>query len=128
MAALIRFGCFIECPHTYGEWDLIIGTYRRLSPAALSISTHAADFFRCASGEWAGLAGSVTDGSDAGPVERRRAACYRQDAEAADVGMHGPDRRVEPQPQQVTTCVLRRIAVVKSGARMQDRVVVDEIR
>src|SRR5206468_7677505 len=79
-------------------------------------------------GPWAAIAGSVTDGSDAAPVERWRAACYRQDAAAADVGMHGPDRRVEPQPQQVTTQVLRRVAVVESGARMQDRVVVDEIR
>src|SRR5260221_14794268 len=74
------------------------------------------------------IAGSMTDGSDAAPVERWRAACYRQDAAATDVGMHGPDWRVEPQPQQVTTRVLRRIAVVERGAGMQDRVVVDEIR
>src|SRR5258707_832115 len=41
-------------------------------------------------------------------------------AAATDVGMHGPDRRVEPQPQQVTTRVLRRrVPVVESGARMQ---------
>src|SRR5205814_5292193 len=70
----------------------------------------------------------VTGGSDAAPVERWRATCYRQDAAASDVGMHGPDWRVEPQTQQVTTCVLRRVAVVESGTRMQDRVVVDEIR
>ncbi len=42
--------------------------------------------------------------------------------------MHGPDWRIEPQPQQVTTRVLRCVAVVESGACMQDRVVVDEIR
>src|SRR5207248_8343449 len=71
---------------------------------------------------------SVTGGSDAGPVERWRATCYRQDAAATDVVMHGPDWRVEPQPQQMTTRVLRRVAVVESGTRMQDRVVVDEIR
>src|SRR5438477_8833848 len=70
----------------------------------------------------------VTGGSDAAPVERWRATCYRQDAAASDVGMHGPDWRVEPQTQQVTTCALRRVAVVESGTRMQDRVVVDEIR
>src|SRR5690349_11565402 len=74
------------------------------------------------------IAGSLTDGSDAAPVERRRAACYRQDAAAADVGMHGPNWRVEPQPQQVTTRVFRRIAVLERGARMQDRVIVDKIR
>ena len=45
-----------------------------------------------------------------------------------DVGMHRPDWRVEPQPQQVTTRGFRRVAVVESGPRMQDRVVVDEIR
>src|SRR5215471_16987944 len=39
-----------------------------------------------------------------------------------------PDWRVEPQPQQVTTRVFRRVAVVESGPCMQDRVVVDEIR
>src|SRR6266550_7355760 len=71
---------------------------------------------------------SVTGGSDAAPVERWRATCYRQDAAATDVGMHGPDWRVEPQPQQVTTRVLRRVAVVESGTRVQDRVVVDKIR
>src|SRR5947209_19652921 len=70
----------------------------------------------------------VTGGSDAAPVERWRATCYRQDAAAADVGMHGPDWRVEPQPQQVTTRVFRRIAIVERGARVQDRVIVDEIR
>jgi hypothetical protein len=70
----------------------------------------------------------MTDGSDAAPVERWRAACYRQDAAATDVGMHGPDWRVEPQPQQVTTLVLRRVAVVDSSACMQDRVVIEEIR
>src|SRR5437762_11910439 len=70
----------------------------------------------------------MTDGSDVAPVERWRAACYREDAAATDVGMHGPDWRVEPQPQQVTTRVLRRVAVVEGGAGMQDRVVVDEIR
>src|SRR5947209_18410670 len=70
----------------------------------------------------------VTGGSDAAPVERWRATCYRQDAAATDVGMHGPDWRVEPQPQQVAARVLRRVAVVKSRACMQDRVVVDEIR
>src|SRR5215475_7099432 len=74
------------------------------------------------------MAGSVTDGRDAAPVERWRAARYGRDAAATDVGMHGPDWRVEPQPQQVTTRVLRRVAVVESGARVQDRVVVDEIR
>jgi hypothetical protein len=42
--------------------------------------------------------------------------------------MHRPDWRVEPQPQQVTTRGFRRVAVVESGPRMQDRVVVDEIR
>src|SRR5215468_8894318 len=75
-----------------------------------------------------GLADSVTDGSDTVPVERWRAARYRQDAAAADVGMHRPDRRVEPQPQQVTTRVFRHVTVIESGACMQDRVVVDEIR
>src|SRR5439155_7209019 len=70
-------------------------------------------------GPWAAIAGSVTDGSDAAPVERWRAACYRQDAAAADVGVHRPDWRIEPQPQQVATRVLRCVAVVESGARMQ---------
>src|SRR5262245_45503841 len=70
----------------------------------------------------------MTDGGDAAPVERWRAARYRQDASAANVGMHGPDWRIEPQPQQVTTRVLRCVAVVESGACMQDRIVVDEIR
>src|SRR5215469_213139 len=78
--------------------------------------------------ERATITGSVTNGSDAAPVERWRAACYRQDAAATYVGMHGPDWRVEPQPQQVTTRVLRRVAVVEGGACVQDRVVVDEIR
>ena len=50
-------------------------------------------------GEWAAIAGSVTNGSDTAPVERWRAACDRQDAAATDVGMHGPDWRIEPQPQ-----------------------------
>ena len=47
-------------------------------------------------GKWAAIAGSVTDGSDAAPVKRWREACHRQDAAAKDVGMHGPDWRVEP--------------------------------
>src|SRR6476661_5294019 len=70
----------------------------------------------------------MTDASDAAPIERWRAASDRQNAAAADVGVHGPDWCVEPQPQQVTARVLRRVAVVESRARMQDRVVVDEIR
>src|SRR5262249_47811868 len=73
------------------------------------------------------ITGSVTDASDAAPAERWRAACYGQDPAATDIGVHGPDWRIEPQPQQVTTRVLRRVAIVESGARMEDRVVVDEI-
>src|SRR5437763_16548814 len=65
---------------------------------------------------------SVTGGSDAAPVERWRATCYRQHAAAADVGMHAPEWRVEPPPHQMATRVLRRVAVVDSGARMQGRV------
>src|ERR1041385_996406 len=105
MAALTRFGCFIRHSRTFGELDPIIEPNRQ-------------QLF-----ESPRIAGSVTDGSDAVPVERWRAACYRQDAVAVDVGMHRSDWRVEPQAQQVTTRVLRRIAVVKGGARMQDRVV-----
>src|ERR1700730_8895650 len=70
----------------------------------------------------------MTDGRDATPVERWRAACYRRGGAATDGGGHGAGWRVEPQPQQVATRVLRRVAVVESGACMQDRVVVDEIR
>src|SRR6516165_486763 len=75
-------------------------------------------------GKWAAIGGvaiggSVTDASDAAPVERWRAACYRQDPAATNIGVHGPDWRVEPQPQQVTARVLRRVAVVEGGACMQ---------
>src|SRR5216684_8645947 len=127
MAALIRFGCCIGCPHTCGQWDPIIAGYRQQRSPFLRLHLTLA-LARAGVGEWAAIAGSVTDGSDAAPVERWRAACYRQDAAAADVGVHGPDWRVEPQPQQVTTRVLRRVAVVESSACMQDRVVIDEIR
>src|SRR3954469_22163324 len=102
MAALTLFGCFIRYPRTSGEWDPI---HRNLSPAASRVTANCR---------------SVTDSSNAVPVERWRAACYRRDAAAADVGMHRGDRRIEPQAQQVTTRVLRRIAVVESGTRVQD--------
>jgi hypothetical protein len=44
------------------------------------------------------------------------------------LGMDGPHlRHFEPQPQQVPPPVLLGIAVVERGARMEDRVVVDEV-
>src|SRR6516164_6582582 len=50
------------------------------------------------------------------------------DATAADIRMDGPHLRYfEPEAQQVPPAVLLGIAVVKGGARMQDRVVVDEV-
>src|SRR5689334_9436929 len=99
----------------------------RLSSSA-PIPTDTPEFWLMPASESGAITGSVTDGSDAAPIKRWRAAYYRQDPAATDVGMHRPDWRVEPQPQQVTTRVLRRVAVVESGARMQDRVDVDEIR
>src|SRR6516164_7590895 len=85
------------------------------------IPTDTPEFWLMPASDSGAITGSVTDGSDAAPVERWRAACDRQDAAATDVGMYGPDWRVEPQPQQVTTRVLRRVAVVESGACMQLR-------
>ena len=42
-------------------------------------------------------------------------------------GCTGRIRRVEPEPQEVAPAVFLRVAVIERGARVQDRVVVDEI-
>ena len=71
---------------------------------------------------------SVAVVGQSAPIVGGLATRHRLDATAADVRMDGPHlRNFEPEPQQMPPPVLLGVAIIERGARVQDRVVVDEV-